>query len=161
MKNNTNIFSLLNTHPDSFIYDTSENFYEMMYQHKEIFDLSNQRKDSKYFCNDNKKVLRKMKDEYGGRIIYEITVLKPKMYTIRDVNKKEKSTLTGYDEFEDTRSNKKAIRHKMRGIKSKKHEMVTYKSNQRSLSDLDDKRYILDNGINTLPYGDKDIRRNE
>ena len=102
-----------------------------------------------------------MKDEYGGRIIYEITVLKPKMYTIRDVNKKEKSTLTGYDEFEDTRSNKKAIRHKMRGIKSKKHEMVTYKSNQRSLSDLDDKRYILDNGINTLPYGDKDIRRNE
>ena len=110
MKNNTNIFSLLNTHTDSFIYDTSENFYEIMYQHKEIFDLSNQRKDSKYFCNDNKKVLRKMKDEYGGRIIYEITVLKPKMYTIRDVNKKEKSThkghdsLTGFDEFEDTRS---------------------------------------------------------
>ena len=161
MKNNTNIFSLLNTHTDSFIYDTSENFYEIMYQHKEIFDLSNQRKDSKYFCNDNKKVVWKMKDEYRGRIIYEITVLKPKMYTIRDVNKKEKSTLTGYDEFEDTRSNKKAIRHKMRGIKSKKHEMVTYKSNQRSLSDLDDKRYILDNGINTLPYGDKDIRRNE
>ena len=25
-----------------------------MYKHKELFDLSNQPKDSKYFCNDNK-----------------------------------------------------------------------------------------------------------
>ena len=95
-------------------------------------DTSNQRKDSKYYCNDNEKVLGKMKDEYGGRIIYEITALNSKMHTIRDVNKKEKSThkghnsLTGYDQFEDTRSDKKAIRHKLRGIKSKKHEIATY-----------------------------------
>ena len=150
MKNNTNIFSLLNNHTDSFIYETSEKFYEIMCQHKEIFDSSNQRKDGKYYCNDNKKVFGKMKDEYGGRIIYEITALKSKMYTIRDVNKDGKSThkghnsLTGYDEFEETRSNINAIRHKMRGIKSKKHEIVTYESNKRSLFDFDDKRYILD-----------------
>ena len=60
-----------------------------------------------------------------------------------------------------THSNKKALRHKMRGIKSKKHEILTYKSDKRSLFDLDDKRYILDNGINTLPYGHKDIPKNE
>ena len=36
MKNNTNIFSLLNTHIDSFIYETSENCYEIMYQHQKI-----------------------------------------------------------------------------------------------------------------------------
>ena len=167
MKNNTNIFSLLSTHTNSFIYETSENFYQIMYQHKEIFDLSNQRKDSKYYCNDNKKVLGKMKDEYGGRTIYEITALRSKMYTIRDVNKEGKSThkghnsLTGYDEFEETRSNIKAIRHKMRGIESKKHDIVTYESNKGSLSDLDDKRYILDDGMNTLPYGHKDIPKNE
>ena len=89
------------------------------------------------------------------------------MYSIRDVNKNEKSThkghnwLIGYDEFEDTCSNKKAIRHKLRAIKSKKHELVTYESNKRSLSDFDDKRYILDDGINTLPYGHKDIPKNE
>ena len=157
----------MNTHTNSFIYETSENFYEIMCQHKEIFVLSNQRKDSKYYCNDNKKVLGKMKDEYGGRTIYEITALKPKIYTTRDVNKKEKSThkghnsLTGYDEFEETHANKKAMRHKMRGIKSKKHEIVTYESNKRSLSDLDDKRYILDDRINKLPYGHKDIPKNE
>ena len=31
------------------------------------------------------------------------------------------------------------------------------KENKTSLSDFDDKRYILDDGINTLPYGHKDI----
>ena len=60
-----------------------------------------------------------------------------------------------------TYSNKKALRHKMRGIKSKKHEILTYESDKRSLFDLDDKRYILDDGINTLPYGHKDIPKNE
>ena len=54
---------------------------------KEYFDLSNYPKGSKYFSNDNKKVPGKMKDEYGGKIIYEVTILKPKMYSIRDINK--------------------------------------------------------------------------
>ena len=49
----------------------------------------------------------------------------------------------------------------MRGIKSKKHELVTYESNKRSLSDFDGQRYILSDGIRTLPYGHKDIPKNE
>ena len=40
----------------------------------------------------------------------------------------------------------------MRRIKSNHHEIYTYESNKTSLSDFDDKRYILDDGINTLPY---------
>ena len=47
-----------------------------MHQQKEWFDLNNQPKDSKYFCNDNKKVPGKMKDEYAGIPIYEFIVLK-------------------------------------------------------------------------------------
>ena len=38
-----------------------------MYQHKEDFYLSNQPKDSKYYCSENKKVVGKIKDEYGGK----------------------------------------------------------------------------------------------
>ena len=88
-------------------------------------------------------------------------------YSVRDVNKKEKSTHKGhnslikYEEFKDTHFNKKGIRHKMRGIKSVKHELVTYESNKRYLSDFDDKRYILSDGINTLPYRHKDKPKNE
>ena len=167
MKSSVDIFNLILTDTDSFIYESSENFYEILYQHKEIFDLSDYPKRSRYFCNDNKKVLGKMKDEYGGKIIYEITALKSKMYSIRDVNNNEKSTHKGhnslikYEEYEDTRSNKKTIRHKMRGIKSKKHELVGYESSKRSLSDFDDKGYILSDAINALPYGHENILKNE
>ena len=49
----------------------------------------------------------------------------------------------------------------MRKIKSKKHELVPYESNKTSLSDFGDKIYILDDGINTFPYGHKDIPINE
>ena len=34
-------------------------------------------------------------------------------------------------------------------------------SNKRSLSDFDEKRHILSDGINTLSYGHKDIQKNE
>ena len=88
MKDNVSNFELLYTDTDSFIYEIiGENFYEIMHQNKEYFDLSNYPKYSKYFCNDNKKIPGKMKDEYGGKIIYEVTILKPKMYSIRDINK--------------------------------------------------------------------------
>ena len=36
---------------------------------------------------------------------------------------------------------------------------IHMKENKTSLSDFDDKRYILDDGINTLPYGHKDISK--
>ena len=108
-----------------------------------------------------------MKDEYGRKIIYEIRKLKPKMYSIRDINKNERKNIhkghnsfIKYDEYEDACSNKKDINHKMIGIKFKNHELVTYESNKRSLCDFEDKRYILDHGINTLPYGHKDIVKN-
>ena len=83
---------------DSFIYDIGEDFYEIMYKHKEVFDLCNQPKDSKYYCNDNKKVPRKMKDEYGGTPIYGFIGLKSKMYSICSKNN-EKSIFKGRNSY--------------------------------------------------------------
>ena len=103
-----------------------------MYKHKELFDLSNQPKDSKYLCNDNKKVPGKMKDEYGGTAIYEFEGPKPKLYSILDKNSREKSvhkghnSNIGHDEFIDVHSNKKVIRHNMRGIKCRDHIITTH-----------------------------------
>ena len=77
---------LLFTHIDSLCFETEEDFCEIMFEHKELFDLSNFPKDSTYFCNDNKKVAGKMKDEYAGIAIYEYSVTKSKIYSIRDVN---------------------------------------------------------------------------
>ena len=54
-----------------------------MYKYKELFDLSNFPVSSKYYCSDNKKVLGKMKDEYGGKSIVKLAGLKSKMKVIR------------------------------------------------------------------------------
>ena len=123
---------LLFTDTDSLCIETEKDFYEIMYQNKELFDLSNFPENSQYFCNDNKKVPGKMKDEYGGTAIYKYIGLKPKMYSIRDIHNHEKSVYKGhnsdieYDEFKDTHSNKKVIRYDMRGIKSRDHIITTY-----------------------------------
>ena len=78
---------------DSFIYEiTGQIFYEIMLKCKEHFDLSNFPKNSKHFCNDNKAVPGKMKDEYAGKIIYEGKFLKSKMYSLKAVDGGEKST---------------------------------------------------------------------
>ena len=40
----------------------------------------------------------------------------------------------------------------MNRIQSKLHKIITYKVCEISLSCFDDKRYTLDDGVNTLPY---------
>ena len=71
--------SLLFTDTDSLCYELYEkNLYKKMYKLKELFDLSNLPASSKYYCNDNKKVLSKMKDEYGGKSIVKFIGLDQK-----------------------------------------------------------------------------------
>ena len=136
-----------------------------MYKYKELFDLSNFPVSSKYYCSDNKKLLGKMKDEYGGKSILKFVGLKSKMYSILDESSNEKSTNKGHNafiefqEFHDTLFQKKILRHAMRGIKSKNDNLGSYETNKISLSCFDDKQYILKNGINTLVYGYKDIKK--
>ena len=132
-------------------------------QFKELFDLSNFPVSSKYYCSDNKKVVGKMKYEYGGKSVVKFIGLKSKMYSILDEGNNEKSINKGHNafiefrEFHDTLFKKKILRHEMKGIKSKNHNLGTYQTNKRSLSCFDDKRYIPKNGINILAYGNKDI----
>ena len=134
-----------------------------MYKYKELFDLSNFPVSSKYYCSDNKKVLRKMKDKYGGKSIVKFVGLKSKICSILDESNNEKNTSKGHNvfiefpEFHYTLLKKKILRHAMREIKPKNHNFGTYETNKRSLSYFDDKWYILKNGINALAYGHKDI----
>ena len=75
---------LLFTDTDSLAYEIkSENAYEQFFKWKDLFDFSNYPKDSKIFDNANKKVIGKMKDEYGEIIINEFIGLKSNMYLIK------------------------------------------------------------------------------
>ena len=123
-----------------------------------MFDFSNYLKDSKFFNKTNKKVIGKMKDEFGGVIVSEFVGLKSKIYSIKKIDGKEHNTAKGvsiateFDKFKDVLFNKKIIRHKMKRIQSKKHKLGTYEIDKISLSCFDNKRYVLDDGIYTLSY---------
>ena len=145
---------LLFTDTGSLCYQLHEkNPNKIMYKCKELFGLSNFPVSSKYYCSDNKKVVGKMKDEYGGKSILKFVGLKSKMYSILDESSNEKSTNKGHNafiefqEFHDTLFKKKIRRHTVRGIKPKNHNLGTYEANQISLSCFDDKCYILKNGM--------------
>ena len=116
------------------------------------------------FNETNKKVIGKMKDEFGGVIVIEFVGLKSKMYSMKNIDGKESNTAkevniaTEFNEFKDTLFNKKVLRHNMRRTQSKKHKIGTYEINKISLSCFDDKRFVLDDGIHTLAYFQKDLR---
>ena len=61
-------------------------------------------------------------------------------------------------EYFDVLFNKKVVRHSKKRIQSKLHEIGTYDVYKISLSCFDDKRYLLDDGINALAYFYKDIK---
>ena len=136
---------LLFTDTDSLCIEIEENFYEIMHEFKELFDLSNFSKDSKYYCDDNKKVPGKMKDEYGGTVILEYAGTKTKMYSILDISNYEKVYTKDIIQILNM-MNLKIL-----------HRTCTYESNKISLSAFNDKRCILADGINTLAYGHKGI----
>ena len=154
---------LLFTDTDSLTYEIkSEDVYKEFYKWKDLFDFSNYSKDSKFYDDTNKKVIGKMKDEYGGVIIDQFIGLKSKMYSIKKIDGSESSTAKGvniateFNEFKDVLFNKKVIRHKMKRIQAKKHKIGTYEIDKISLSCFADKRQVLDDGVHTLPYFHKD-----
>ena len=61
----------------------SENVYEEFVKWKNLFDFSNYSKDIKYFDETNKKVIGKMKDEFGGVIVDKFVGLRSKMYSMK------------------------------------------------------------------------------
>ena len=119
------------------------------FKSKNLFDFSNYSKDSKFFDETNKKVIGKMKDEFGGVIVTEFVGLKSKMYSMKKIDDKEYNTskrvnvATVFDKFEDVLFNEKIIKHKMEIIQSKKHKLGTDEIDKVSLSCVDDKKICV------------------
>ena len=86
------------------------------------------------------------------------------MYTLISVDDREVKKAKGinkklrHEEYVDVLFNKKVVRHNLKRIRSKLYEIGTYGVFIISLSCFDDKRYVLDDGINTLAYFHKDIK---
>ena len=104
-----------------------------------------------------------MKEELNGVKTVEFVGLKSKMYSLiasgdNEINKTEGvNKKLKHEEYLSVLFNRKVVRHKMKKIRSNLHRIGTYDINKISLSCFDDKRYVLSDGINTLPYFHKNI----
>ena len=85
------------------------------------------------------------------------------MYSLIDKDNEENKKAKGVNKnvVADVLFNKKLIRQRMKRIQRKLHKIGTYKVFKIYLSCFDDKRYKLDNGINSLPYFHGDILKNK
>ena len=97
-----------------------------------------------------------MKDEYVG--------LRPKMYFIKKVNDSEIKKAMGvkkyvvknhirHSQYCEALFSSKVFKHEMNTLRSVGHQIYTLKMNKTSLSPLDTKRWIADDGITTYGYG--------
>ena len=153
---------LLFTDLDSLTYEIKlENVYEEFFKNKHLLDFSKYPKDSKIFNETNKRVIGKMKDVSKWWVCW----IKVKDVFLKKINGEETNTAQGvniateFNKFKDTLFNKKIIRHKMRRIQSKKHKVGSYEIDKISLSCFDDKRFVLNDGINIRAYFHKDLKK--
>ena len=158
---NFNSIKLLFTDIDSLVYEFKDsNVYDQCFKDNHFFDFSGYPKDSVYYDDLNKKVLGKMKDVVK---IVKFIGLKSKMYSLIPENDKEVNRAKGvnlklrHNEYLGDLFNKKVVRYKMKRMQSKLHEVGTYGIKKIILSSFYDKRYVFDDGINTLAYFHKDI----
>ena len=134
----------------------------------DLYDTSDYPKDHSLHSDENKKVLGKMKDECAGLPIAEYVGLRPKMYSIlksdgqaikkaKGVKKYVVKKSIKYEQYKEVLFQKQTIRHGMNMLRSDGHHIYGLRVNKVSLSPFDSKRWIDDNGVDTLAYGHKDI----
>ena len=155
------------TDTDSFIYEIKYNngdMYKTLAENKQYFDFSDYPKDHPCYDITNKKTLGKFKDEACGKILLEYIGLKPKMYAHQTFNDKVCKKVKGIkkcivekiiniQDYLDALYKNENVYVEQYAIQSKKHKVYTIAQQKLAISSNDDKRYILLNNIDTLPWG--------
>ena len=151
---------LLFTGTDSLTYEIeAEDFYQDFWNDKDKFDNSNYPENSPYYDKTNKKVIGKFKDEAASTPAVEFIGLRSKMYSYIKNDEKGGKTAKGikknviknyikHEDYKNMLSNNKQLHHKMKTIRSQKHQLGSYEINKISLS-----CYIHNNGITSYGYG--------
>ena len=103
-------------------------------------------------------MIGKFKDEISGIPIDEYIGLRSKVYSyLKDTNKCGK-TAKGikkdikHENYKDVLFNNKQVYHKMKTIRSQRHQLGSYEINKISLSCFDDKRHLHENKIYSYAY---------
>ena len=100
-----------------------------------------------------------MKDEYPGKNIDEVIVLKSKSHIIITTNNQEQCQHKGHNytftsnEYRDALFNKKVLKHPLKKIITLKHKVFSKENIKKTLYNFFEKRYALSDGENTYALG--------
>ncbi|XP_036148439.1 uncharacterized protein LOC118647504 [Monomorium pharaonis] len=154
------------TDTDSLVYHVEcENIYENMKRDIVRFDTSDYPIDNVYGMPlENKKVPGLMKDENNGAIMTEFVGLRAKMYALRVDGKKDTKKAKGikssvvartitFDDYTRCLREEIELTRRQSCIRSNLHEVYTVSEKKIALSPYDNKRYIVPNSTETLPWG--------
>ena len=165
---------LLFSDTDSLMYEIhTEDFYkDITGDVKNKFDTSDypENHPSGIPTGINKKVLGMMKDEAGGKIIKEFVGLRAKLYSYKmyegeeeikkckGIKKQVVQSSISHEDYKTCLLTGKEQLRKQNILRSYNHEVYTEEVNKVALSALDDKRYILSDGVHTLALGHYKIK---
>lgn len=168
------------TDTDSFVYEIkTKNFYTDLKNDLSRFDTSDYPSDNIFQIPQvNKKIPGYFKDELNSQIITEFVGLRSKMYCIKagEISFNENNNLNkieGYDKikrakgvkryvlnnqisfenYTDCVFNKSIIMINQNSIRSKLHCVYSITQKKNALNAFDNKRFICDGNIKTLPWG--------
>ena len=154
---------LLFTDTDSLCYEIkTNNIYADIASHIDFYDTSDYPPTHPLHSTVNKKVLGKMKDECAGAVVEEFVGLRSKMYSLMFDGRVKKTakgitkaaqTKLKHAMYKDCLLQGRQIRSQMNQIRSKDHQLYSISLNKIGLSPFDDKRYVLNNGSDTLAHG--------
>ena len=159
---------LLFTDTDSLMYEieTEGFFKDISGDVKNRFDTSDypQNHPSGIPTGINKKVLGMFKDEAAGKIIKEFVGLRAKLYSFimedgaeskkcKGVKKQVVESSITHEDYKTCLTTGKEQLRKQNILRSYEHEVYTEEVNKVALSAMDDKRYILNDGMHTLAWG--------
>ena len=111
-----------------------------------------------------KKVIRLMKDELGGKIMTELLALRPEAYSYLtddcEEDKKAKGTKKcvikrkiKFNDYKDCLLNNQIVLKSQQRLNNERHDVYTEEINKISLSSNDDKRLQTFDKITSYPYG--------
>jgi hypothetical protein len=162
--------TLLYTDTDSLsMHIETEDIYADMAAYPDEYDTSDYPSDHPLHNTRNKRVIAKMKDEFAGVPVAEFVGLRPKMYSILKSDSKELKKAKGmqknvvkqqirHQQYKESLFEKKVFHHGMNSLRSEGHKIYSLHINKVSLSPMDTKRWIAEDGIHTLAHGHNDDR---
>jgi len=111
----------------------------------------------------------KMKDVAEGVPIVEFQGMQSKVYAYKTDDGKEKKTCKAVvkytkdgitlQDYKNTIATREPLSRNQTTIRSKNHQIETVTTTRVTMTASNNKRYLLDDEITSLPYGHKDIPR--